>query len=260
LLKPEAEKGDPAAQVKYGLMLAQGFGVARDPAAAVEWFRKSAAQNHPEGQYMLGVAYDIGDAGGIDRAAAEQWYRKSAEQGYADAQFNLGNLLANGDGVAKRPAEGAEWVHKAAEQKMANAAWLYGMYCMAGTGVDRNVLAARYWLAQATALGQPKAAEALDTVEAAMRKIEAEGAPRTAGGDGSSKERAIVLPDAKSGSEGIKAEHLVTRSYFSGWSWRAQSLMSGVDNRPIDAIELVDVKGATRTIYFDLTNWFGNME
>ena len=47
-LTPAAESGDAVAQSKLGVMLAKGEGVARDPAAAVEWFRKSAAQGDPE--------------------------------------------------------------------------------------------------------------------------------------------------------------------------------------------------------------------
>jgi hypothetical protein len=260
LLKPEAEKGDPAAQAKYGIMLAQGFGVARDPAAAVAWFRKSAAQNDPEGQYNLGVAYEVGDAGGVNHAAAAQWYRKAAEQGYVHAQYNLSDMLVKGDGVAKQPVEGAEWTHKAAEQKMADAAWLYGLYCATGTGVDQSMLAARYWLVEANTLGQPKAAADLERLEAAMRKLEVQGAPRTEGGDGSTKERAIFLPDTKTESEGVKAEHLVTRSYFPGWTWRAQSLLNTPDGMLLDVIDMARADGTTKTIYFDIRNWFGKME
>lgn len=259
LLKPEAEKGDPAAQAKYGLMLVQGHGVARDAKAAIEWFRKSAAQNHAEGQYMLGVAYDIGDAGSVDHVTAADWYRKAAEQGYADAQFNLGDMLVKGDGIDKKPAEGAEWVRKAAEQGKASAARFYGLLCMTGVGVDQNVLAGRYWMIRAKEGGDERAPASLEEVQAAIRKIEAQGAPKTDGGDGSSPERAILLPDAKTESAGVKAEHLVTAYFFPGWKWQGQNLVNA-DNRALDAIDLVDANGQTRTIYFDIGNWFGKLE
>jgi hypothetical protein len=258
-LKPEAEKGDPAAQVKYGVMLVHGHGVARDVNAAIEWFRKSAAQNHPEGQYMLGVAYDIGDAGNIDHVTAADWYRKAAEQGYADAQFNLGDMLVKGDGIDKEPVEGAEWVRKAAEQGKANAARLYGLLCMTGVGVDQNVLAGRYWIIRAKEGGDEKAPASLEKVQAAIREIEAQGAPRTEGGDGSSPERPIRLLDAKTESEGVRAEHLVTSHYFRGWTWRGQGLITK-GGLALDAIDLVRADGKKQTIYFDIGSWFGKME
>src|SRR4051812_42599087 len=64
LLKPEAEKGDAEAQVRYGLLFAKGLGTASDPAEAFKWFQKSAAQGNAEAMYCVGVSYDVGDAGG----------------------------------------------------------------------------------------------------------------------------------------------------------------------------------------------------
>lgn len=258
-LKPEAEKGDPAAQAKYGMMLAKGLGIARDAATAVGWFRKSAAQNHAEGQYMLGVAYDVGDAGSVDRAAAVDWYRKSAEQGFAKAQFNLGSILINGDGIPKAPEEGAAWVRKAAEQDMRDAASYYGVLSMAGIGVDQNVLAGRYWLGKAKELGHPKASADLQKVAEAIGQIEAAGAPKTEGGDGSSPERAILLPDVKTTMDGVRAEHLVVQFYFPGWNWQSQGLVT-TWKHPLDEIVLVRDGGAQQTIYFDIVNWFGKLE
>lgn len=259
-LKSEAERGDPTAQAKYGVILVKGLGVEKDVAAAVAWFRKSAAQGHAEGQYMLGSAYDSGDAGSVDRATAAQWYRKSAEQGFAKAQLNLGDMMVRGDGIAEQPAEGAKWVRKAADQDLAAAAQLYGRLCMLGLGVEQNVLGARYWLMKAMDLGADKAAADLEEVAAAIRKFEAAGAPKTAGGDGSSYEQAIELVEAKTEPDGVRAEHDVTHYYFPGWTWKRQGLINKPDLGIFDAIELVGPGGKTKTIYFNIANWIGKLE
>ena len=49
-----------------------------------------------------------------DSAEALKWYRKAADQGNASAQFNLGAMYSNGEGVAKDAIEGAAWINIAA--------------------------------------------------------------------------------------------------------------------------------------------------
>lgn len=259
-LKPQAERGDPAAQAKYGLILVKGLGVERDVGAAVQWFRKSAEQGHAEGQYMLGSAYDAGDVGSVDRATAAEWYRKSAEQGFAKAQLNLGDMMVRGDGIAAQPAGGAEWIRKAAEQDLAAAAHLYGRLSMTGLGIEQNALGARYWLKRAKELGVAKAATDLEKVETVIRKLETAGAPRTAGGDGSSYERAIELPEAKTELDGVGAEHMVTQYYFPDWTWKGQALINRPDIGIFDEIERTGPGGKTRKIYFNIGNWFGKLQ
>lgn len=259
LLKPEAERGDPVAQVKYGLIFAKGLGVPKDASAAVPWFRKSAEQGNAEGQYAMGVAYDVGDAGPPDLNQALIWYRKSAEQGYAKGQYNLGHILLTG-ADASQHAEGAKWALKAAQQGMSDAMHLYGNSCMKGIGTEQNVLCARYWLSRAVAEGSPKAQDNLTGVTRAIAEIEALGTPRTMGGDGLSTETAIVLTDAKTEREGVKAEHAVTSAYFQGWRWKSQGLVNTPEGGLYDAVTLVKPDGTDQVIYFDIRNWFGKME
>jgi TPR repeat protein len=65
--------------------------------------------------------YDDGDGVAKDPAAAVRWCRKTAEQGCAEAQLNLGLAFHMGEGVEKNDAEAVRWCHKAAEQGAANA-------------------------------------------------------------------------------------------------------------------------------------------
>ena len=53
---------------------------------------------------------------GEDPAQALAWYQKAAAQGHAAAQFNLGRMYEYGLGVDKDPAQALAWYQKAADQ------------------------------------------------------------------------------------------------------------------------------------------------
>ena len=57
---------------------------------------QAAAQGNAAAQYNLGVMYANGEGVPKDDAQAVQWYRKAAEQGDAKAQYKLGVMDANG--------------------------------------------------------------------------------------------------------------------------------------------------------------------
>jgi hypothetical protein len=105
-----------------------------------------------------------------------------------------------------------------------------------------------------------KAQKNLDVTEDAIGKIEAAGAPRTEGGDGSTPERAITLPDAKNESDGVKSERRAAAYYFRGWKWQSQSLVTNLSPKVYDQIEMIGPDGAAHSVYFDITNWFGKLD
>lgn len=93
----KAKKGDEEAQFKLGHCFEHGLeGVAPDPQAAVQWYRKAAEQGHVQAQYNIGSCLDRGFGIGKHEQAAVLWYRKAAVQGHAEAQFYLGLCLNNG--------------------------------------------------------------------------------------------------------------------------------------------------------------------
>ncbi len=59
LLLPEAEAGNAIAQFEIGRMLDSGRGTAMD-AAAAEWFRAAAEQDHPRAQHALATYFEEG--------------------------------------------------------------------------------------------------------------------------------------------------------------------------------------------------------
>ena len=153
----DAEAGDALVQTFLGAMYADGEGVAKDAAKAVEWYQKAAAQGVPPAQYGLGKAYYYGDGVAKDAAKAVEWWQKAAAHGQAEAQFNLGVMYADGEGVAKDAAKAVEWYQKAAAQGNAMAQYnLGGMYAK-GEGVAKDAAKAVEWYQKAAAQGHARA-------------------------------------------------------------------------------------------------------
>jgi TPR repeat protein len=63
LYRKAAEQGEPAGEFGIGRMYRDGAGVPRDPALALEWFRKSEKKNHVPTLDALARAYRMGDLG-----------------------------------------------------------------------------------------------------------------------------------------------------------------------------------------------------
>jgi TPR repeat protein len=110
LWQPLAEQGDPDAQAGLGSLYLGGYGVPRDEAAAMAWFRKAAEQGHAGGQFSLGSLY----YGRKEYGPATSWYRRSAEQGNALAQIRLARMYAEGPGLARDDVQAYRWFAVAA--------------------------------------------------------------------------------------------------------------------------------------------------
>jgi V8-like Glu-specific endopeptidase len=105
-LSPLAEKGDARAQFDIGFMHAYGWGMPRNPAEAITWYRRAADQGLAVAQHFLGIAYVNGEGVRPDEAEAARWLARAAAQGFAQAQFMLGLMTLDGRGVTKDPVRG----------------------------------------------------------------------------------------------------------------------------------------------------------
>ncbi len=76
------------------------------------------------------------------------------------------------------------------------------------------------------------------------------------GGDGSSIETAVVIKGAKDTEEGIEAEAKWVRKVHRNWTKGTQALLDQ-NGRKYDRIEYSTPEGGTKTIYFDITDFFG---
>ena len=112
--QPKAVAGDAQAQNELGWRYRNGLGTAKDAAAAIGWFRKSADQGYPNAQRHLGLAYLFGDGVAEDPATAVRWLTLSAKQEDAAAEYFLGQCYQEGVGVAKDIDVGFRWQYRAA--------------------------------------------------------------------------------------------------------------------------------------------------
>ena len=97
-VEPAAQSGEAIAQNRLAEMYEFGYGVSRDAAQAISWYRKAADQGLVAAQHNIGRAYNFGTGVTQDFNQAEKWYRKAAEQGHMDAMFFLGALYSNEHG------------------------------------------------------------------------------------------------------------------------------------------------------------------
>ncbi|NLC24549.1 MAG: SEL1-like repeat protein [Oxalobacter sp.] len=115
-LAKKADKGDDNAALMLGYMYRLGHKVKKDPAKAVQWFKKSADKGNAEGQLQMAIMYAAGEGVKQDYDAMRRWLQKSAENGYGLSQFQLGLLYAKGITVEQDIAVARMWLGFAAEQ------------------------------------------------------------------------------------------------------------------------------------------------
>ena len=97
-----AERGDAHAQFLVGVAYMNGWGVERDDAQALVWYRKAAEQKHQGAQHKLGEMYENGQGVAKDYAEAAAWFRKLVEQGNRSAQADLDRLRAKSQGISNK--------------------------------------------------------------------------------------------------------------------------------------------------------------
>jgi len=108
-----AEQGNPEAQYKVGEMYERGKGVQKDPAAALSWFEKAAAQDHKKAVYKL-LYLDIKTNGLNDYSKTQLGVlRQESASGNPDAQYFLGKMYGKGVGVPKSLDNALTWLNKA---------------------------------------------------------------------------------------------------------------------------------------------------
>src|SRR5690606_30096882 len=145
------------------------YGVARDPAQAVQWYRKAADQGLAIAQANLGTMYRNGTGVARNNLRAAEWYQKSADQGLGWAQVYLGDAYERGSGVRHNRVKAMEWFLKAARQEYTDAQFRLGVLYR----VDPQVIAdpdgasleayGEYWLALAARSGHEQARTNLES-------------------------------------------------------------------------------------------------
>lgn len=148
-----AEHGVGAAQLRWGAMLLEGFGVAPDAGLALHWFLRAARAGDSEAMNMAGRCFENGWGSEPDLAQAARWYRRSADCGHDWGEYNYANLLFDGRGVALDRKLALLYYRRAADRGHGRAMNLLGRCYEAGWGCEKNPGLAALWYERSAATG-----------------------------------------------------------------------------------------------------------
>lgn len=113
LFRRLANKGNPTAEYWLAHMTELGLGVPRNPAKAIERYKKAARQNLVAAEIRLGEIYLYGNLVPPDPRQAKTYLGKAAYQGDARAAMLLGQMYRVGIGVAANPTKAYAWLEVA---------------------------------------------------------------------------------------------------------------------------------------------------
>lgn len=157
---------------------------------AVEWYKKSAAQNNSNAEYSLYQMYEAGIGTFRDIAVANDYLKEAAEHGNYSAMFDLGaKYLFGSDGMPKDYGLAFTWLLKAANQNE-TASWsdvhrarnAVGVFYEYGYGVEKDNVIAYAWYNLGASGGYQKSKENLARIERSMKPeqvIEAQALSRS---------------------------------------------------------------------------------
>jgi TPR repeat protein len=177
---PLANNGDAAAQFNMGVMYANGLGVDRDMAVAMDWWEHAARQLHVRSAHNLALAMLAGEPrdgahedAGTDYTAVLRYLKIGSDAGYPNSEYTLGKLYAEGVGVEKDPRRAAELFLSAAIKGFAKAQYNLGKIYRDGAGMSANDALSLFWFAEAAERGHPRAQDRM-----AHRRLNGDGVPK----------------------------------------------------------------------------------
>ena len=132
-----------------------------NPAAAFEYFSRSAELGNNEGIDYLGDCYHFGVGTQVNISEAIRLYRISAEAGVLFSMNSLGYLYDSGEGVTLNDAEAVKWYRKAAELGLDVAQFNLAMMYLNGEGIGQDVGQAKIWFQKAADQGYESAQKEL---------------------------------------------------------------------------------------------------
>jgi hypothetical protein len=80
---------------------------------------------------------------------------------------------------------------------------------------------------------------------------------RNSSGIGDREETAIVFEGDLTERTGIGAEYAYVVRHLPGWQFCGLTLLTPTDGRIYDQMDLANAAGQRRSIFFDITGWFG---
>lgn len=119
-----------------------GYGVEKNPEAAVEWFVRAAEEGNAAAAYKAGGGYAEGIGTEPDLAKAFAYYKQSAEANNPDAQLVMAEYYDEGrDGMVEPDARAAfDWYRKAADNGSSCAMSVIGDYFNGLLGAEEKIV------------------------------------------------------------------------------------------------------------------------
>lgn len=179
LFQKSAANGDPIAQFGLGIITAKGDGLPQDEAKARELVQGAADKGLPDAQNAVGGWYSEAYFGvAKDPAEAVRWWKLAADNGSAFSQLSLGQAYRDGKGVPKDANKALEWYSLSAAQGLWPAQFFIGMeYLKSHNAFADNVLAYA-WLNLGSAKGDSVSTEWRDKAARSMTPQEISEAQR----------------------------------------------------------------------------------
>ena len=140
-----AELGYGPAQIALGYYYETGTVITKDPAKALDLYRKAAQTGDPLAAWLVGRIYFLGIGVPRDLDAAQKWFKMSAGQNNSYGAYYLARLMADRD-----PAKAPALFKLAADQGLPQAQYFYGKALKNGTGIAQDRFNAYIWLSVAS--------------------------------------------------------------------------------------------------------------
>jgi TPR repeat protein len=133
----------------------------RNQANLIQLFQM-AEKGDPDAEYKLGIMYRFGHKPfAIDYGRARAFFSKAAKEGHAPSQYELGRIYLSGLGTPKNPQSAIEWLGKAAAQNHPAANTALGFSYLFGKDVPANPALGKKLVIRGAELGDPWAFEIL---------------------------------------------------------------------------------------------------
>ncbi len=160
-LDKAGRQGMNEAWALMGMIYLDGFGVGKDFARALEYFRIAADDDQASAQFGLGEIYYRGLGVEPNLELGADWYQKAADLGHRRAQLAMASIYHSGKGREIDPERAAAYLRLAADAGDVDAAYNYGRIRLSGEGGPVDVDQAETYLRRAAKTGHIPAIKAL---------------------------------------------------------------------------------------------------
>ena len=153
--RQSADVGYGPSQIALGYYYETGIVVTKDPAHALDLYKKAAAPGDSLAAWLAGRLLFLAAGVPRDLDAAQQWLKISAGQNNAYGAYYLARLMAERD-----PTKSPTLYKIAADQGLPQAQYYYGKVLKEGRGIAKDPFNAYLWLSIAADAGStPASAE-----------------------------------------------------------------------------------------------------